>query len=149
MSMHKPIVAAIGLVTILLGCAPEAPAPAPTASSQPATLPAGPVAAIWFDVGYPPPGFTGEMQRLIVGVWSDGKIVWSDDHAEGGKPYRIAQIDPARAAKLIDDLHQVGLFDEKRDTYVGPDASYTVIAANDGQHRKHLGSWHDPPSTNP
>src|SRR4029450_835761 len=77
------------LVAILLagwiGCThPKETPPATQASNQP-PLPTGPVAAIWYDVGYPPPGFTGEMNKLIVGVWGDGTIVWSDDRAGGGK----------------------------------------------------------------
>jgi hypothetical protein len=130
------------------GCAHRATV-SPSPTSQPSTLPPGPVAAVWFDVGYPPPGFTGEMQRLIVAVWGDGRVVWSDDRGRGGKPYHEGKVDPPKVEKLLADLEAAGLFTEPREVNFGPDASYTVVAADSGSKRKWLGSWHEPRPQNP
>ena len=144
------------LLSFLIGCRQSQPA-----ASQPTrepstrvplatTRPAGPVAAVWYDIGYPPPGVVlNESRRLIVGVWGDGRVVWSDDHVKGGGPYRAARVEPARVEQLLRDLHAAGFFDEKRTVNFGPDASYTVLAAADGSQRQWLGSWHDPAPANP
>src|SRR5207249_237536 len=140
---RRSVLARLPLLLLVLmgltGCAHKVATGSRDPDSVP-SLPAGLVAAVWFDVGYPPPGFTGDMQRLIVGVWGDGRIVWSDDRARGGKPYRTAHIDPVKVAKLLDDLDHAGLFDEPREANFGPDASITVIAADAGGKRKRLGS---------
>lgn len=140
---HRFYPAAVVLMA-LSGCAHRS-------DVRPATqtaFPSGPVAAVWFDVGYPPAGFDGEMNRLIVGVWGDGRIIWSDDRARGGKPYRMGRVDPDRVRKLLADLQSAGLFQEPREVNFGPDASYTVVAAGSGEQRKWLGSWHEPKPTN-
>ena len=141
------IPAAVLFLTAFVGCAHKAAKTRDPVHVPP--LPQGPVAAVWFDVGYPPPGFQGEMRRLIVGVWGDGQVVWSDDRARGGKPYRVGRIEPAKVAKLLADLEAGGLFEERREVYFGPDSSYTVIAAETSSKRKWLGSWHDPAPKNP
>ena len=144
----------------LIGCCAHpgtAYAQAIPALPAPTTRPANPpVAAVWFNIGYPPPPKPGddikqlEFRRLIVGVWSDGTVIWSDDRSKGGKPYYIGRIPAELVAKLLASLKAVGLFELPDAPHFGPDSSYTVIAAQtpDGR-RQQLGSWHDPPTTRP
>jgi len=144
----------------LMGCCAHsgtASAEEISALPAPTTRPANaPVTAVWFDIGYPPPPKPGEdvkqfeYRRLIVGVWSDGTVIWSDDRRTGGKPYCIGRVPPELVAKLLASLKTIGLFDVSEGARFGPDSSYTVIAAQtpDGK-RQWLGSWHDPPTTRP
>lgn len=108
-----------------------------TASSttQPvATAPAAttrPVAAVWYHSSGPPIP-NPEPRRLIVGVWGDGRVVWSDDRMTGGKPYRTARIERQRVEQLAADLDAAEFFAEQRKVNFGPDASYTVLAGERG-----------------
>jgi len=121
------------------------PAPATTApASQPTSRP---VVSIFYEHSYPPPGMK-ESRRLIIAVYADGTLRWSDDQAMGGAPYRAAHVSPERVTRLLDDLHALGFFTDPdvahhRISY-GPDASYTVLAAERGDARQRLASWHDP-----
>ena len=83
-------------------------------------------------------------QPLIVGVWSDGTIIWSSDRRRGGPPYSKGKIEIGRVEKLADDLNGTGFFDLKRQVNFGPDAAHTVIAAQARGARQWVGSWHDP-----
>lgn len=117
---------------------------ADAATTEPATRAAPqPVAAIWYERSHPKTGET-DARTLIVGVWSDGTVVWSDDRATGGKPYRVGRVDPRRIERLLSDLKPAGFFREKRTVNFGPDASYTVLAAQHGEDRQWIGSWHEP-----
>ena len=152
----KQVVIAM-LSVVLLGCCGQRTA---RAADEPAALPApttrpttAPVAAVWYDVGYPPPRRPGEerpeWRRLIVCVWADGTVVWSDDRARGGRPYHIGRIPGELRDQLVASLKAVGLLDIPGEVRFGPDASYTVIAAELDGKRQWLGSWHDPPTTQP
>jgi hypothetical protein len=141
------------LIGMLQGCDRPGSAAEPTttavresSSTQPAAP--SPVAAIWYERSYPPPGVT-EPQTLIAGIWSDGTVVWSKNLKTGGKPYVTAKIDPSQVEKLIRDLDAAGFFAIERQVNFGPDASYTVIAADGGDKRQWVGSWHDPRPANP
>jgi hypothetical protein len=118
----------------------------PRYSSTQPLLP-GPVAAIWFD--QTSTLAPAEPNRLIVGVWSDGTVVWSNDQRHGGKPYLTGKIDTARVQQLANDLAAAGLFDPQRQVWFGPDATLTVIAVRAGGTHQWLGSWHDPSPTDP
>src|SRR5215204_5927051 len=90
--------------TAALGCADSSrAAPSPT-SRQATTAPTTrPVAAVWYEqsgMRILAPGEKFEPHRLIVGVWGDGTVVWSDDRATGGAPYRTARVEPAVVAGL-------------------------------------------------
>jgi len=153
------------LAVVLVGCgrshktttAAIKPGPAmpvstmPVSTGQmtaPAVAPTGPVAAIWFELGYPPPGaVASEKRRLIVGVWADGRVVWSDDRGKGGAPYREGQIEPRRVDELLRAIEAADFFNEKRTAFYGPDASHTVLAARNGEKKQQIGSWHEPAST--
>jgi hypothetical protein len=149
------------LILVVVGCCSQHSA---SAESQPLALPPpttkpvnAPVAAVWFDVGYPPPPKPGEdvsqfeFRRLIVGVWSDGTVIWSDDRRTGGKPYYVGRIPPELVTRLLTSLNTVGLFDVRFRPPLIVDSSSTVIAAETDapRQRQQLASSHDPPTTRP
>ena len=57
-------------------------------------------------------GSAGEPQ-LVLAVWGDGRIVWSDDRLHGGSPYHAARIAPVRLHSLLSKFERDGLFAEK------------------------------------
>ena len=142
--------AVVVLLTLLSG---HGLAAAAAPASQPTTAPASPpVAAVWYEPSGTrvlAPGEPLEIHRLIVGIWSDGTVVWSDDRRTGGKPYWIGRIPAELVEKLAASLKTVGFFEPTKVSGFGPDASITVIAAQVGDQRQRMGSWHDPPTTRP
>ena len=122
-------------------------------ASQPTTAPAVvPVAGVWYEpsgMRILAPGEPLEIHRLIVGVWSDGTVVWSDNRRTGGKPYWTGRIPRELVDKLLASLATVGFFEPTKISGFGPDATITVIAAQAGERRQWMGSWHDPPTTRP
>lgn len=130
------------LPILLTGCAHHAATPSPVTQPAPSE-PARPVAALWYAVGYPPVGYTGPMDALIVAVWSDGRIVWSSNRKTGGAPYLTASVSPDRVQQLLADLKSAGFFEETYENYYPPDASHTVLAADSGPQRKRLATWMD------
>ena len=134
-------------LTAVLGCSGSLAAASPT--TAPATRP---VAAVWYQrsgMTILAPGEKFEPHSLVVGVWGDGTVVWSDDRRTGGKPYWIGRIAPELVGKLLTSLQTVGFFEPPKVSGFGPDASITVIAAQTDQKRQWMGSWHDPPTTRP
>ena len=143
-----PTRALVLLLTLL-----PAPGFAAAPASQPATAPApAPVAGVWCQPSGTrvlAPGEPLEFHRLIVGIWGDGTVVWSDNRRTGGKPYWTGRIPRELVEKLLASLNTVGFFEPTKISGFGPDASITVIAAQAGDRRQWMGSWHDPPTTRP
>jgi len=127
----------------------SSPAGPPAPTTAPSTRP---VAAVWYELSgmtVVKPGEKFEPNRLIVGVWSDGTVVWSSDRRTGGKPYWTGKIAPELVAKLLASLKTVGFFEPSKISGFGPDASITVLAAQADEKRQWLGSWHEPATTRP
>jgi hypothetical protein len=137
----------IALVTFALASSLGADPPTTNPTSRPSDRPTStPVAAIWHDnrSSNRPPDPHEEVMRLVVAVWSDGTIVWSEHGRKGGRPYLTANVREARVKQLLSDLKEAGFFRElKRTRWFGPDSGYMVIAANDGSDCQRLASWHD------
>ena len=107
-----------------------------------------PAVAIWRESAAPRDWPRNE--SVVIVVWSDGTILWREQKPGASDSYRTAQVDRAHVDQLLADLDAAGFFASPEDTInVGPDASYTVIAARHGGKRKWFGTWHDPPPTDP
>ena len=83
--------------------------------------------------------------KLIVVVWDDGRILWSDDLLNGGPPYRGAQIDASRLTVLLGHLDEEGLFDIDDLTHArfGPDSEFTTILLKSSGKQLEMRSWHE------
>lgn len=136
------------LLPALLCLTSAEPTTAP--STQPATTQAAPVPiiAVSHQQTYPAVGAT-ETDRLGVGIWSDGTILWSTNEKGFGKPYQKSKVEPAQIEKIISDLAAGEFFTDdkeilKSNTYP-PDAGIYVIAVQTEQKTQRLVSWRNPP----
>jgi len=131
---------------VISGCRDPSPNPSLPTVGATQTDGEGAVAGIWWENSVPTP-VNPPAHQLIVGVWQDGTVIWSSDRQFGGPPYMRGHIPVSKVDALVERLNGTGFFELKRQANFGPDASYTVIAAQ-AAHGKHqwVGSWHEPSS---
>lgn len=104
-----------------------------------------PALIIYTSGGHPPPGATNYGPQVIVALWSNGKIVWSEAKVEGGPPLKQGRFPKEKLAALMDRLERQGVFTNKalmRASF-GPDSRTTTMVADDGRRRLQLESWHE------
>jgi hypothetical protein len=109
-----------------------------------------PVIAVTIDGG----GMRTDWQlypRIIMAVWPDGKIIWSEDPAKGGLPFRVSRIEPAKTQALLTKFEKQSVFqkDEFRHSWFGPDSTYHSIWLSTGAKHIRVESWHELLETNP
>ena len=83
--------------------------------------------------------------RLIMSVWDDGSIVWSNDRINGGSPYFKSQLDPKDVSATLKRLVGIGAFDVPRlsQANFGPESQFTtILVRTDGKELK-MDSWHE------
>jgi hypothetical protein len=90
---------------------------------------------------------------LRYAVWSNGRIVWSEDHVVRGRyAYRTGIIEPGRVHRLTasmnDEVRDAAAMDGFRSSYIGT-LGYGVIALDDGESSWILASAHPPIERNP
>ena len=75
-----------------------------------------------------------EGPQLIVSIWGDGSVVWSNDHVKGGPPYLASQLNPKNVSDVFKKLTDIGVFDIPRLKQVnfGPDSQFTTILVRSG-----------------
>lgn len=83
--------------------------------------------------------------NLIVGIWSDGVVVWSGNRVEGGAPYFSAKIDPHAVSTAFKRITNRGVFDIPNlgRANWGPDSQFTAITFRDGDKQLRMESWHE------
>jgi len=52
-----------------------------------------------------------EDPRIVLAVWRDGHVIWSENEIFGGHPHFESDIDPARVESTLASLEQVGVFE--------------------------------------
>jgi len=106
---------------------------------------ADPAILIYTTVGYPPPGATNIGPHLVVALWGDGKIIWSERRVAGGPPYFQGQFDWKKLNALLGSLESQGALTNAafQRPWFGPDSKTTRIVVNDGHHRLTMESWHE------
>lgn len=52
--------------------------------------------------------------RLVLALWDDDRIVWSEDQTRGGAPYRSAQLEPGTLRDFLARLEKEGRFGDQR-----------------------------------
>jgi hypothetical protein len=83
--------------------------------------------------------------RLIFAAWPDGRVIWSENPTQGGKPYRTANIHPAMLEKALTAIKRNGYFNDPslEQTRFGPDSSTTVIYVRTKRNQLKMQSWHE------
>lgn len=83
--------------------------------------------------------------RVVTALWSDGRIVWSEDRFNGGPPYQQGRFDREKLTSLLRLLEDRGAFGDQSlaRAWFGPDSRFTTIAVEDGPRRLQLQSWHE------
>lgn len=83
--------------------------------------------------------------ELIVCIWGDGSIVWSNDPVHGGAPYYTAQLKPESVSNAFKKIANVGAFDIPRlkNARYGPDSRFTTILVRAGGKELKMNSWHE------
>jgi hypothetical protein len=90
----------------------------------------------------------GQPSKLILALWSDGRVAWSADDINGGPPLKCAKLKPAQLTALMRQLDAA--FDPAlKRRYAGDDAATTTIALRRGSAYEKLESWHELIEQNP
>ncbi len=90
--------------------------------------------------------------RIIVAIWKDGRVIWSEDALRGGPPYFEGSIDPKVLAEFLAEVNNKGWFNDpvSKQHHWGPDSSWTaIIILGDGGKLLNMGSWHELFEANP
>ena len=82
---------------------------------------------------------------LIVGIWLDGTVVWSERPIRGGPPYWTGNIGPDNVNNLFLRISGVDFFDVKLafDIHCGPGDWFTGLSVNGGNRSRYLQSRHE------
>ncbi len=111
---------------------------------------ASPAILIYTTVGYPPPPPPGETNipgpNLVVALWADGRIIWSEKRVAGGPPYVQGQFDRKKLDALLGSLNDQGFWTNAalQRPWFGPDSKTTRIVINDGHYQLVvMESWHE------
>ena len=91
---------------------------------------------------------------IVVAVWEDGSIIWSEDLTEGGPPYRQSRIDPAQVKETLSALSQRRALGDSSATtpylaYIGFGADWIEIRVAYRACRLRMASWHELFEQNP
>ena len=83
--------------------------------------------------------------KLIVAVWADGSVIWSENRTDGGAPYLTGKIEPESCPKLLKRLELDGYFSNEslRHARFGPDARFTSILIKNKNQELKMASWHE------
>ncbi len=83
--------------------------------------------------------------KLILVVWGDGHVVWSEDQVNGGAPYRSGQVSAKRVAAMLTQIAKDGAFDDQklRRPRFGPDSRFTTILVKAEGRELEMQSWHE------
>lgn len=89
--------------------------------------------------------------KIVVGIWPDGRIIWSRDSIRGGPPYLSATIPNVRLAELLGSIEAQHLFGDRylSQGQFGPDSAFTTIWVQADGRRLKMRSWHELYETNP
>ncbi len=83
--------------------------------------------------------------RVIVAVWSSGRIVWSEDVINGGPPYKTGRVRMTRLKEFLRSIESEGLFEDMglRLSHTSPDSVYTSVVVRDGPKYLAMHSEHE------
>jgi hypothetical protein len=89
--------------------------------------------------------------RIMMAVWPDGKIIWSQDQTKGGPPFRVSRIEPAKTQALLTKFEKQSVFqkDKFRHSWLGLDSTYHSIWLSSGAKHIRVETWHELWEANP
>jgi hypothetical protein len=89
--------------------------------------------------------------RIIMAVWPDGKIIWSENPTKGGPPFRVSRVEPAKTQALLEKFDKQSVFQKEkfRHSWFGPDSTYHSIWLNTGAKHIRVETWHELFEANP
>lgn len=88
-------------------------------------------------------------RTVIIAIWADGLIVWSEDKISGGHPYFYNNLLENDVNVLSSKLVEAGIHKDIYTSRSGPDADYTKISMLYKDHNITWESWHDLFENNP
>jgi hypothetical protein len=82
---------------------------------------------------------------LILGVWKDGYIIWSDDRLNGGEPYHAGRIDPQLLRSFLSTFEKRGAFEKEnfRSARIVPDSEHVTIFMRYNNKEISIMSYHE------
>jgi hypothetical protein len=89
-------------------------------------------------------------RALIMGLWADGRLLWSADPLFGGPPFQETRLDGDRLAGMLNSFGR--LFDRWEGPlieYHPEGASHIELVCTAGGHDRRLASWHEAFERNP
>jgi hypothetical protein len=93
----------------------------------------------------------GSNPLILVAAWMDGRIVWSEDQKEGGRPLLEGRIDPERIGTFLRKFEQRSVFEKEhfRRSWLGPDSRFHLIYLRSGEKQVRIETWHELAERNP
>lgn len=84
--------------------------------------------------------------QLILAIWGDGYIVWSEDRIRGGAPYLCGKIAPEQWRRLAHRFVNLGVLHKDcfRTLTMPVDGGFTQIMIRDGERQLTARSDHEP-----
>jgi hypothetical protein len=91
--------------------------------------------------------------RILMAVWPDGRIVWSEDQKKGGPPFRTATVKAASLEENLAKFEKAAVFEKEkksfRHSWYGPDSTYHSIWLCRGDKHTRIETWHELFEANP
>src|SRR5262249_15874534 len=83
--------------------------------------------------------------HVILAIWPDGRVVWSEDRLRGGPPYFEGRVQPKRVNALLSQFEADGLFAGEDLNYgrFGPHTQFTPVLPSPGKKQVRMKSWHE------
>lgn len=103
-----------------------------------------PVATVYVEPRYP--GLLEEWEHpIILAMWRDGTVIWSEDKLRGGPPYLQGFISAEHVQRALTEMNRLGYLREKPMKWVnmGVESNTIVIVIRDRERRVFLQSWHE------
>lgn len=89
--------------------------------------------------------FASEGANLVLAIWADGYVVWSEDLALGGPPYRCGRIDRDVFSKFLTNVQSDGYFGDPilARPNIGADTKFKALVIETNNHRLSMQSLHE------
>lgn len=103
------------------------------------------VASIIYEPGYAPPGINWEeYPHIIMAIYENGTLIWSNDPIKGGPPYHMAKVSTKSVQEFEKKVFSAGLFKATYDNYCQLDAPFVAIYFKGPDGYMELRSSHEP-----